>query len=132
MLAATELHLRPGDDLDILVPDIAGWRRRRLPQLMDTAFMTLAPDWVCEVLSSSTELRDRTAKLAVYAREGVAHLWLVSVRTRHVEVYRLTDGLWTLLGTAAGDVKVRLAPFEEVEIDLSHLWTEGLGDGSGA
>lgn len=125
-----ELHLGAPDALDILVPDLAGWRRTRLPKAPATAFITLAPDWVCEVLSPSTELRDRTAKLSIYAREGVGHLWLVSVRTRHVEVYRLTDGLWTLLGTAAGNVKVRLAPFEEVEIDLSHLWTEGFGDGS--
>ncbi len=128
ILNRVELHLGPSDEVDIVVPDIAGWRLTRLPDVPATAFITLAPDWVCEVLSPSTELRDRTAKLAIYAREGVGHLWFVSVRTRHVEVYRQDNGLWTLLGTAQGDAKVRLAPFEDVEIDLARLWTEGLGD----
>jgi Uma2 family endonuclease len=128
ILRGVEVHLGQGEDVDIVVPDLAGWRRTRLPKVPATAFMSLPPDWVCEVLSPSTELRDRTTKLSIYAREGVGHLWFVSVRTRHVEVYRLNDGLWTLLATAQGDAKVRLAPFEEVELDLSFLWTEGLGD----
>lgn len=130
ILDEPELHLGPRDAVDIVVPDLAGWRRTRLPTRPATAFITLAPDWVCEVLSPGTELRDRTAKLQIYAREGVAHLWFVSVQTRHVEIYRLDPEarLWTLLGTAQGNTKVRLAPFEEVEIDLSRLWTEGLGE----
>jgi Uma2 family endonuclease len=129
ILDEPELHLGPRDAVDIVVPDLAGWRLSRLPTVPATAFITLAPDWVCEVLSPGTELRDRTAKLQIYAREGVAHLWFVSVQTRHVEIYRLDPEtrLWTLLGTAQGNTKVRLAPFEEVEIDLSRLWTEGLG-----
>lgn len=132
ILHEPEIHLGPDGDVDIVVPDLAGWRRTRLPTRPATAFISLPPDWVCEVMSPSTELRDRTTKLTIYAREGVGHLWFVSVRTRHVEVYRLNDGLWTLLGTAQGDAKVRLAPFEEVEIDLSRLWTEGLGDEGGS
>lgn len=128
ILAEPELHLGHGDRFDIIVPDLAGWRRTRLPTRPATAFIELAPDWVCEVLSPSTELRDRTVKLTIYAREGVDHLWLVSVRTRHVEVYRRDAAHWLLLGTAQGDAKVRLPPFEEVEIDLARLWTEGLGD----
>jgi len=128
ILDEPELHLGSRDEVDIVVPDLAGWRQTRLPKVPATAFIALAPDWVCEVLSPSTELRDRTAKLTIYAREGVDHLWFVSVRTRHVEVYRRDAAYWVLLGTAQGDAKVRLAPFEEVEIDLARLWTEGLGD----
>lgn len=130
ILDRPELHLGPADDLDILVPDLVGWRLSRLPKPPATAFITLAPDWVCEVLSPGTEVRDRTLKLQIYAREGVGHLWFVSVQTRHIEVYRLDpeSRLWTLLGTAHGDAKVRFAPFEEVELELSRLWTEGLGD----
>jgi len=128
ILDEPELHLGPVDDADILVPDLAGWRLTRLPKVPAAAFIELAPDWVCEVLSPSTELRDRTEKLAIYANHGVVHLWLVSVRTRHVEVYRRDGALWVLLGTAHGDAKVRLAPFEEVEIELARLWTEGLGE----
>jgi Uma2 family endonuclease len=130
ILDEPELHFGPAEGPDILVPDLAGWRRTRLPTRPATAFISLAPDWICEVLSPGTELRDRTQKLEIYAREGVSHLWFVSVHTRHVEVYRLDHEtrLWTLLGTAHGDAKVRLVPFEEVELDLSRLWTEGLGE----
>jgi len=129
ILDEPELHLGAPDELDVLVPDIAGWRLAHLSKVPASAFIDLAPDWVCEVLSPSTELRDRTAKLAIYAREGVDHLWLVSVRTRHVEVYRRDAAYWVLIGTAQGSAKVRLAPFEEVEIDLARLWTDGIGDG---
>lgn len=128
ILYEPELHLGPRDEVDILVPDLTGWRLSRLPKVPATAFIELAPDWVCEILSPSTELRDRTDKLAIYARHGVDHLWLVSVRTRHVEIYRRDGALWLLLGTAHGDAKVRLAPFEEVEIELARLWTEGVGE----
>jgi len=130
ILDEPELHLGHASDLAIVVPDLAGWRLTRLPTPPATAFITLAPDWVCEVLSPGTEVRDRTLKLQIYAREGVGHLWFVSVQTRHIEVYRLDpeSRLWTLLGTAHGDAKVRFAPFEVVELDLSRLWTEGLGD----
>ena len=128
ILDEPEIHLGSDDERDILVPDLAGWRLTRLPKVPATAFIALAPDWVCEVLSPSTELRDRTEKLAIYAREGVDHLWLVSVRTRHVEVYRRDAAHWLLLGTAQGNTKVRPAPFEEVEIDLARLWTEGVGE----
>ena len=130
ILDEPELHLGSANDLDILVPDLAGWRLSRLPKPPATANITLAPDWVCEVLSPGTEVRDRTLKLQIYAREGVGHLWFVSVQTRHIEVYRLDleTRLWTLLGTAYGDAKVRFAPFEEVELELSRLWTEGLGE----
>ena len=67
ILVEPELHF--GND--VLVPDLAGWRRERLPTLPADAYMTLAPDWICEVLSPSTETLDRDKKLHIYAREGV-------------------------------------------------------------
>ena len=132
ILVEPELHVGPSGDVDILGPDLAGWRRSRLPTPPQTAFITLAPDWVCEVLSPATELRDRTDKLAIYARERVAFLWLVAVRTRHVEVYRQEGGLWTLIATAQGDGEARLAPFEDVPIVLGRLWPDVPGDVSDA
>jgi len=71
-----ELHLRE----DILVPDLAGWKRERMPEFPKSAFFTLPPDWICEVLSPSTERLDRARKLHVYAREGIAHAWLITRR----------------------------------------------------
>lgn len=86
-----ELHL----GADIVVPDLAGWRRTRLPKLPNSAFITLAPDWVCEVLSPRTHRLDRVEKRAVYAREGVQYLWLVDPLERTLEAYELISSRWT-------------------------------------
>ena len=122
ILFEPEIHLSG----DAYVPDIAGWRRERMPELPDTAHFDLAPDWVCEVLSPSTHRRDRMRKLPAYAREGVAWAWLVDPISRHVEVYRLDHHHWVLEGTwgegHADAMAVRLPPFEALAIDLSRWW----------
>lgn len=115
-----ELHL--GED--IVVPDLAGWRRERMPEFPKTAFFTLAPDWLCEVLSPSTERLDRARKLRVYAREGVGHAWLVNPEARTLEVYRRSEERWLLLATHASDALVRAEPFDAIELDLLPLWGE--------
>src|ERR1044071_6424794 len=93
ILRGPELHL--GDE--ILVPDLAGWRRDRLPILPDASFLTLPPDWICEVLSESTENMDRTEKMPIYAASGVQHAWLVDPRRRSLEAYRLHAGTWAAI-----------------------------------
>ena len=115
-----ELHF--GED--VLVPDLAGWRRERMPEAPRTAFVTLAPDWVCEVLSPSTERLDRARKLRVYAREGVDHAWLVNPLARTLEVYRRAEQRWLILATHEADAIVRAEPFDAVELDLLPLWGE--------
>jgi Uma2 family endonuclease len=119
ILAEPELHF--GDD--VLVPDFAGWRRERMPTFPSVPYFTHAPDWVCEVVSPSTGRIDRSRKMRVYAREGVAHLWLVEPLVHTVEVYRLGDGaLWTLAGAWGGDDKVHLEPFAAIELSLARWW----------
>jgi Uma2 family endonuclease len=109
---------------DVLVPDIAGWRRERLPSIPDVAAFTLAPDWVCEVLSKSTARLDRARKMRVYAREGVGHLWLVDPHLRTLEVYRLEDGRWVVAGAHGGDDAARAEPFEVVAIEMRRWWID--------
>jgi Uma2 family endonuclease len=123
ILAEPELHLRR----DVIVPDIAGWRRSRLAVLPDTAALSLAPDWVCEVISPSTEGLDRGKKVAVYAREKVSHVWLINPQSETLEVLVLVSGRWTLLATHVGALVVRAEPFDAVEIDLSLLWPSDPG-----
>lgn len=118
ILVEPELHL----GADVVVPDVAGWRRTRATTLPEQAYFTLAPDWVCETLSPSTERIDRGKKLAIYAREGVAHLWLLNPIAETLESYRLEQGRWLLLATHAGDVGARIEPFDAVEFELWHLW----------
>jgi len=115
-----EPELHRGED--VLVPDLAGWRRERMPEMPHTAAFTLAPDWACEVLSPSTATLDRARKMAVYAREGVKHFWLVDPVLRTLEVYRLENGRWSLLGTHAGAVTVHAEPFEALALELGALW----------
>ena len=113
-----ELHL--GED--ILVPDIAGWRRERMPEFPDAAFFTLAPDWVCEVLSPSTRELDRHGKRPVYAREGVRHLWFIDPLARDLEAFELRGGEWVLIATARNDDPVSIPPFEAITFPLDALW----------
>jgi Uma2 family endonuclease len=113
-----ELHLTD----DIIVPDLAGWRRERLAGIPDTPYMTLAPDWVCEVLSPATERIDRSRKMRIYAREGVMHLWLLDPLVRTLEVLRLESARWVFVGTFSDTDAVRVEPFEAIEIELTTLW----------
>jgi Uma2 family endonuclease len=116
-----ELHF--GDD--VLVPDLAGWRRERMPKVPNVPAFELPPDWVCEVVSPSTERIDRARKMGIYARVNVAHVWLVNPLAQTLEVYALAEGnTWNLGGTHAGTDRVRAVPFDAVELDLSRWWIE--------
>lgn len=123
ILDEPELHL--GED--VVVPDLAGWRGERMPVMQDVAFFTLAPDWICEVLSPSTERIDRGRKLRIYADTGVAHAWLVNPAERTLEVLRLRDGAWTIVAVCTGTDAVRIEPFEAIELALGRLWLESPG-----
>lgn len=115
-----ELHLGP----DVLVPDLAGWRRERMPVYPDVAFFELAPDWVCEILSPSTRRFDLTEKRALYAANGVGHLWLVDPEARTLEAFALGGGEWTLRAAFGEGDEVRAAPFEALGFPVGALWPE--------
>lgn len=120
ILDEPELHL--GDD--VLVPDLAGWRRERMPRIPDEPWTAIVPDWVCEILSPGTRRLDLTDKRDIYGVAGVAHLWLVDPSARTLEAFALRDGAWVLIDALADDAEVRLAPFDAVAFPLSALWTE--------
>ncbi len=118
LLDEPELHLHG----NIVVPDLAGWRRTRMPELPDTSAFELAPDWICEVLSPSTAAMDRAEKLPIYAREHVGHAWLVDPIAQTLEAFRLDSSRWILLGTWRGSAKIHVEPFVEHELELAGLW----------
>jgi Uma2 family endonuclease len=109
---------------DVLVPDLAGWRRERMPRIPDVPGFELAPDWVCEVLSPSTETVDRVRKTRIYARRQVGHFWIINPVGKSLEVYRLAGDTWNLVSTHEANDKVRAEPFDAVELDLAALWLE--------
>ncbi|MDQ3282101.1 MAG: Uma2 family endonuclease [Acidobacteriota bacterium] len=113
-----EVHL----GRDVLVPDIAGWRRVRMPEVPRNHVYSVRPDWTCEVLSHSTARVDREKKLPIYAQHGVAHAWLVDVDQQMLEVKRLVEGRWTDAGRFGGGEIIRAEPFEAIEIDMKLVW----------
>jgi Uma2 family endonuclease len=119
ILPEPELHLV---DEEPVSPDLAGWRVERLPDLPTTAFIALAPDWVCEVLSKSTETYDREIKMPLFAAHGVRHAWLVDPIAKTLEVYTLEGRRWSAPVLHAGNALARVAPFAEIELDLAGLW----------
>jgi Uma2 family endonuclease len=120
ILDEPELHL--GDD--VVVPDLAGWRRERLPRLPDEVGITVAPDWICEVLSPSTRTYDLTEKRDIYREHGVAWLWFVDPTARTLEAFALRDGAWVLIAALRDDAEVRVAPFDAVGFVLDALWAD--------
>ena len=118
ILNEPELHL--GED--IVVPDLAGWRHERMPEIPIVAYFTLVPDWVCEVLSPSTRKFDLNAKRAVYAREGVGYIWFVDPDARSLEAFELRGTEWVLIDTLFDDASVSLPPFEAINFNLGDLW----------
>jgi Uma2 family endonuclease len=118
ILDEPELHL----GLDVLVPDLGGWRRERLAKMPATAWFELRPDWVCEVISPSSMRLDRVRKLRIYAREGVPHAWIVDPVRRTLEVFTLQNGVFALTQAFEGDGNVKAPPFDAIELELLALW----------
>ena len=109
-------------DAVVVVPDLAGWRRDRMPELPEDHRFEVVPDWVCEILSPSTAGRDRAVKLPLYAQCGVAHAWLVDPLARTLEAYALREEGWLLLATPKDDDPVSLPPFDAITFSLADLW----------
>jgi Uma2 family endonuclease len=120
ILIEPELHLHG----DVLVPDVAGWRRERMTHIPKEAAIELPPDWVCEVLSPSTARYDRNGKMKIYAREKVGHVWLLDTSNRTLEIFTLSGERFGEAQVFGGDDKVRADPFAAVEFDLSRWWAD--------
>jgi Uma2 family endonuclease len=120
LLVEPELHLLGGEE--VLVPDQAGWRIERMPELPKTAWFEIVPDWVCEVASPSTAAFDRADKMPVYARAGVQFAWIVEPSLQTLETYALENQRWVLLETFRGNRSVRAVPFDAIELELGALW----------
>ena len=111
-------------DVVVCVPDIAGWRKERMPKIPKGHRFEIAPDWACEVLSPSTGKKDRVVKMPVYAQFGVSFLWLVHPLDRTLEAFALHEGCWTVIGLFQDDETVQVAPFAELALNLGDLWAE--------
>jgi Uma2 family endonuclease len=120
ILVEPEIHFVR--DAEVLVPDLAGWRRDRMPRLPPDHRIEVAPDWVCEILSPSTARTDRMTKMPVYARYGVPYLWLVDPLAQTLEAFALHEGRWTVIGQFQDQAIVSAEPFQEIGLELGALW----------
>ena len=118
ILYEPELHLTT----EVLVPDLAGWRRNRMPELPETAYFTLAPDWICEILSPATRAHDLVHKRPLYAAAGTGYLWLVDPVEQILEAFALAEGQWRLIVAVEHDDAVCIPPFNAVTFRLGELW----------
>jgi Uma2 family endonuclease len=116
----TEPELHFGQN--VVAPDLAGWKRERLNPFPETAWIEAAPDWLCEILSESTEKYDRNEKREIYAKAGVLFLWLLDPRSKVLECFQLVAGQWLLVRTFTGSETVRIQPFDAIEFSLGALW----------
>ncbi|WP_286292435.1 Uma2 family endonuclease [Methylomarinovum tepidoasis] len=109
-------------DTEVVVPDLAGWRRRRMPELPRDHRFEVVPDWLCEILSPATRSLDREVKMPCYARYGVSFLWLIDPEARTLEAFVSEPGEWRLSGRFEEDAEVKVAPFDAVPLPLGDLW----------
>lgn len=120
ILPEVEVHL----EQDVLVPDLGGWRRETMPVLPDEAYMRAPPNWICEILRPSTQALERVTKMKAYARHGVNNAWLLDPLARSLEAFQWVEGRWTVIALHEGNERVRVAPFEAVELPLEMLWVD--------
>jgi Uma2 family endonuclease len=120
IIAEPEIHFVL--DEEVVVPDLAGWRRERMPIPPEGHRVLVVPDWVCEILSPSTASRDRDIKMPLYAHYGVSYAWLVDPKARSLEAFRLEAGAWQEVGRFAGDDRAAVPPFEAITLDLGGWW----------
>lgn len=121
ILVEPEIHFVT--DREVAVPDLAGWRKERMPRIPEGHRFEVVPDWICEILSPSTASKDREVKMPIYAHYSVAYAWLVDPRRRTLETYGLEDGAWQPLANASGEDRLAVAPFDALVLDLSNLWS---------
>ncbi len=108
-------------DKEVSVPDVAGWKKERMPVIPDGHKFQITPDWICEVLSPSTESIDREIKKPLYASFGVKYLWLINPINKVLEAFKLVNEDWEAQGVFSANERVKIEPFESAEICLEEL-----------
>jgi Uma2 family endonuclease len=106
----------------VFLPDVAGWRRDRVPERPSGRPVRIRPDWICEILSPSTAARDLGAKLRTYHHAGLPHYWIVDPEHQTLTVHRWhAEGFLVVLTAARGEL-VRAEPFVELELPVGALF----------
>jgi Uma2 family endonuclease len=118
---ATEVELEL-ETHEVYLPDVAGWRRDRVPEEPRGRPIRIRPDWVAEVLSKATAKHDVSEKLFSYHRAGVPHYWVLDPIHELLTVYAWNAAGYVALMMAGRGERVRAAPFTEIEIEVTELF----------
>ena len=105
-----------------IAPDVAGWRRERMPEMPGDEPIRMVPDWVCEILSKNTRRHDHLVKMPYYAKIGVAYAWVADSEARVLVTYRLESGAWRMIGTYSNETEARIEPFDMVPLNVADWW----------
>lgn len=119
ILQEPEVHFSV--DKIVVVPDLAGWRKERLPQIPESHKFTIVPDWICEISSPSTESVDKEIKMPLYAEYGVNYLWIIHPLQKTLHAYKRAEAVWQLQGSFSHNDVVNLEPFESIRINVADL-----------
>jgi len=103
-------------------PDVAGWRRERMPELPIDEPIRVVPDWACEILSPRTRRHDLLIKVPYYAKIGVSYHWLVDIEARTLTAQRLETGRWLTLGVFGDEMEARIEPFDAIPLNVASWW----------
>jgi Uma2 family endonuclease len=119
ILQEPEVHLSL--DNEVAVPDLAGWRKERLPEIPESHKFTVIPYWICEIFSPATETFDRQVKMPLYARYAIRFLWLIHPINKTLEAFHLVDTEYSLQGVYKSGDKLSIMPFQDIELKVSDL-----------
>lgn len=108
---------------ELVVPDVAGWRRERMPSVPEDQRFEVVPDWVCEVLSPSTASKDREVKMPLYARYGVDYAWIIDPRTRCLQAFERRGEDWFEVATFGSGEAICAPPFQAVTLEADAPWS---------
>lgn len=128
MVDLAEPGIELPNDTKEVSPDVAGWRRKRMPELPVDEPIRVVPDWVCEILSKNTRRHDQLVKMPYYASVGVAYAWSVDLEARVLTAQRLESGRWLTIGTYSDETEVRIEPFDAVPLSVADWWPPVLRD----
>lgn len=73
-------------------PDLVYFGPQKAAEFTSGQTLFPAPDFVVEILSESTERRDRGVKFQDYAAHGIAEYWIIDPDAETVEQYELPAG----------------------------------------
>jgi Uma2 family endonuclease len=109
---------------NVVQPDLLYFRPERRHVIQDWEATRAAPDLAVEVLSRSTEMRDRGRKMQLLARFGVPEYWIVDPAKTLLEIYALRGSVYELAGTYGANQEVSSPTLPGLTFNSSRVFAD--------